>query len=255
MTVNLSGALTFLLVMLRMTGMMVFNPVFGRRNTPPMVSAGFAFVLAVLLTGSMRFAPMPDPTLFSFLYMAVKELSVGLMSGFILQSFLSILVIGGEVVDMQLGIGMAKVFDPGTNASVALSSSVFNVMFIMTFFATNNHLTYIYLTSQTFRMIPLGVTTFNYDILYYIPELFSTILLFAVKLCLPIVVIEVIVTVAVGIIMRIIPQINIFVINIQFKLLFGMFALVVLVAPFMGYFENLILICFDKIQAVWINFL
>lgn len=254
MTINLENYLIFLLVMLRMTGMLVFNPIFSRRNVPVMLNAGLAFVLAVLLTRSMDFPALPDPTLFTFFYLALKELAVGMISGFIIQMFLSVLIIGGEVIDMQLGVGMAKVFDPASNASISVTSQIFNVMFVTGFFLSNNHLTLIHMTAQTFGIIPLGSLRFNPDALYAVTELFSTILIFAVKLCMPVVVMEVIVTFAVGMIMRVIPQINIFVVNIQFKLLIGMFVMVLLVPSFSAFFENLITISFENIRQIWIGF-
>lgn len=255
MYIDLNVYMVFLLVMLRMTGMLVTNPIFGRRNVPSMVNVGLALVLAVCITTSMNFPALPELNLFNFLYMVVVELAVGMLAGFLIQLFFSVMIVGGEIIDMQLGLSMSKNFDPSTNTSISVTATMLNAMFILTFFLTNNHLTLIYMTAQTFNVIPLGTIGINPAVLYYIPSLFSSIMLFAIKLCLPIVVVEIIVTMAVGIIMRIIPQINIFVVNIQFKLLIGIFALVVLVAPMIAYLENLMAICFDRIQDAWKYFI
>ena len=253
MTVDFDNYITFFLVMLRMTGMLVFNPIFGRRNVPTMVNAALALVLAVLLSGSVPAPDFPTPTLLTFLYWVVKELLLGLLAGFFFQMFTSVLIVGGEMVDMQLGISMAKAFDPGSNASISLSAQLFNIMFILTFFNTNTHLTLIQMFAQSFHVLPLGSYLINPDALYAIPELFTTILLLAVKLALPVIVVEIIVTFAVGILMRIIPQINVFVVNIQFKLLIGMFVLLVLVPSFVGFIENLLILCTENIQRVWLQ--
>jgi flagellar biosynthetic protein FliR len=249
--INLESLAVIVLVTIRMTGMFVFNPIFGRRGVPPMVNAGLSLILAVCISLSADFQPLPELTLVSVFILALIELATGYVAGFILNLFLAVVVVGGEIVDMQLGLGMAKNFDPGTNASISLSATLFNSMFILTFFITNNHLTLIYMAAKTYDVIPLGAMSVNPAVLYYLPNLFSTVVLFAIKLCLPIVVLEVIVTMAVGIIMRIIPQINIFVVNIQFKLLVGMFALIVLVGPFMAFIENMILVSFERIQEAW----
>ena len=254
MYIDLTEVTVFLLVALRMTGMLVFNPIFGRRNVPVMVNTALALLLAVVLTSSMDFPAIPEPTLFSMLYMSLKELAVGMVAGFIIQMVLSVLVISGEVIDMQLGLSMSKVFDPATNASISLTSTLFNVLFTLLFFITNNHLTLIQMTAQTFTMIPPGVTEISNQLFLQLAEMFSLIMVFAMKLCLPIAVVEVIVTFAVGILTRIIPQINVFVVNIQFKLLIGIFALLVLVPPFTGFMENLIVICFENVQAAWAGF-
>jgi len=251
MYIDLNNALVFMLVMLRMTGMLIMNPIFGRRNIPVMLTLGFSFILAVVITTAMPFPALPYPNLINFAFMAIMELMVGFSAGVILNLFLSIMIVGGEVVDMQMGLGMAKVFDPGTNASIALSATVFNAMFILTFFITNNHLTFIQITAQTFNVIPLGTMGITAQSLFYIPHLFSSVLLFAMKLCLPIVVVEVITTLAVGIVMRIVPQINIFILNIQLKLIMGILVLVLLVGPFFAFMENLWTISFERIIEMW----
>lgn len=236
-----------------MTGMLMFNPIFSRSNIPAMANTGLAFVLAITITGSTAFPPLPDVTLYSFLYLVIKELSVGFFAGMVIQMFLSILIIGGEIIDMELGIGMAKVFDPASNSSISISSQFLNVMFVMGFFQTNAHLTLIHMTAKTFDIIPLGDLVLNRQSFLAIPELFSTVFLLAIKLCLPVMVIEVIVTFAVGMIMRVVPQINIFVVNIQFKLIVGMMVMVMLVPAFSAFCENLLVLCFENIQQIWLK--
>lgn len=252
--INLDRALVFLLVMLRMTGMLVFNPLFSRSNIPTMLNTGFAFILSVTLTGGMTFPPLADVTLFSFFYLAVKELAVGLFAGFVVQMFMSVIVIGGETIDMQMGLSMAKVFDPASNLSISVSAQLLNVMFIVGFFQSNAHLTLIQMTAKTFDIIPLGELVFNRQNFLAIPELFTLIFLLSIKLCMPLIVMEVIVTFAVGMVMRVIPQINIFVLNIQIKLAVGMLVMVMLVPTFAAFCENLVVLCFENIQRIWINF-
>lgn len=254
MYINLDNYLIFLMVMLRMTGMIFFNPIFSRNNIPVMLKAGLSFVLAITLTGSISFPALPDVTLYTFFYMALKELAVGMFAGFIFQMFLSVLIIGGETIDMQLGISMSKVFDPASNTSVSVSAQLLNVMFIVGFFQSNSHLTLIYMTSKTFDIIPLGQLVFKQENFYAIPELFSLIFLLAIKLCMPIIVMEVIVTFAVGMVMRVIPQINIFVINIQLKLVVGFIVMATMVPAFSAFCENLLSLCLENIQQIWGNF-
>jgi len=251
MYIDLNNALVFLLVMMRMTGMLVMNPIFGRRNIPTMLNMGFSFMLAIIITSALPFPTLPDPTLLNFAFMAIMELMVGFAAGFIVNLFLTVMIVGGSIVDMQMGLAMAQVFDPGTNASIPLSATIFNAMFILTFFITNNHLTFISMTAQTFNVIPLGTIGITSAALFYVPNLFSTILLFAAKMCLPIVVIQIITTLSVGVVMRIVPQINIFVLNIQLKLIIGIMVLFLLVTPFMAFMENIWQISFERIFDMW----
>ncbi|MDL2232216.1 flagellar biosynthetic protein FliR [Ruminococcaceae bacterium OttesenSCG-928-L11] len=255
MTIETSQALTFMLIMVRMVGMLVLNPIFGRANVPSMVNAGIAMVMSIMLIGVVPEAPVADPMIFPLLILMAKELLLGFVTGLLLRMFLAIIVVGGETIDMQMGISMSKAFDPGSNTSISVSASIMNVMFLLIFFGTNNHLTFFKLITNTFYILPVGGTWLNFDGFYYLPELLSVILIFAVKLALPVIVIEIITSMAVGIIMRIIPQINVFVVNIQFKLLIGIFLLYVLVAPMTGYFESLIELCFEYLHEAWMAFL
>jgi flagellar biosynthetic protein FliR len=240
------------LIMIRMTGMLMFNPILGRRNVPVRVNLGLAFFLAILLGGVVDIPQLESPNFLMFLMLVLVELAVGMISGLVIQMFLSVLIIGGDIIDMNIGIAMAKAYDPGTNASIALSTSFLNILYILIFFVTNNHHTLIYMAAQSYQVIPLGTNAVSADVLYYVPELMSSIFIFAMKLSLPVVILEVVMTMGTGIIMRVVPQINVFVVNIQMKLILGLLALFILVPAFTGFMENLITICFERMAEAWL---
>ena len=254
MYINLDRYLIFMLVMLRMTGLFMLNPIFSRLGVPQMVNAGLAFVIAICIAGARVFPALPEMNFFNFFYFALKELAVGMVAGFIIRMFLSIFIVGGEVIDMHLGIGMAKAFDPQTNASVSISAQLLNIMFTVGFFTSNTHLTLIQMTASTFDIIPLGELTFSPEALYALPELYTLIFLLSIRLCMPVIVMEGITTFAVGMVMRVIPQINIFVVQIQLKLMLGMLVMVMLVPAFSGFCENVLFMCLENIQEVWLKF-
>lgn len=255
MTVSFEQVLPFLLILARMTGMLVFHPIFSRTNVPTMVNAALAFVLAILLVDHVPVPNLPSPNMGLLLLWVFKEMLLGLIAGTLFRMFTAVLIVSGEQVDMQLGIAMSKAFDPGTNSSISLSAQVFNVLFTLMFFITNCHLTLIQLTALSFRVLPMGSYLIDFDAFYLIPQIFSNMFLLAAKLSLPIVAIEIITTFAVGIIMRIIPQINIFVINIQFKLAIGIFVMILLVPAFTAFMENLLALCVENIETVWSQFI
>lgn len=244
----------FLLVMTRMTGMLVFHPIFSRNNIPTMLNMGLAFVLSITLTGGLTFAPLPDITLYSFFYLVLKELAVGFFSGFVFRMFMSVLIAGGDLIDMEMGLSMSKAFDPSSNMQISISAQILNVMFVVGFFQSNAHLTLIQMTAKTFDIIPLGEIVFNRQNFLAIPELITLIFLLSFKLCMPVMVLEFIVTFAMGMVMRVIPQINVFVLNIQVKILIGMLVMLMMVPVLSAFCENLVLLCFENIQTIWINF-
>jgi len=82
-------------------------------------------------------------------------------------------------------------------------------------------------------------------------DMFSLILVYAVKMALPILAAELITEIAVGLVMRAVPQIDVFVINIQFKVILGFIIIIIMAPPLASFLEKLILLMFDNINQVF----
>lgn len=232
--------MVFFMVLIRLSGMVIFHPVFSRRNIPTMVQGGLVLALSVILFYSMDVQTVVVRNAVEFVYTALKEFAIGWLYGFIFQLFMSVIMVGGEIMDMQMGLSMAKVYDPSSNVQMALSSSFLNIMFYLLFFLSDSHLTTIRMIMLSYDIVPVGVGTVNLEVGAYIAQLFSGILTLSVKLALPIVAIEIISEACIGVLMKAIPQINVFVINIQIKVLVGLIVLLLLVGPMSAFLQMII---------------
>jgi len=225
-----SNYLVFLMVFLRMAGMILFNPIFGRRQVPAMLRMGLAFFLASLLSANLSGAETGITTYLDFVLAGMKELLVGFVAGYILQMFLAVVLVAGEIIDLQMGFGMAKFYDPQSNVSMPITGSFFNVIFTLVFFLTNAHLTFIRLVAETFAIIPPGFGPLNPRIGPFLVQLLALVFVLATKLALPLVAIELISELGVGVLMRVVPEINIFNVGLQLKAMIGLVVLI-LMAP------------------------
>lgn len=246
MVIYLNQVLAFLCVFARVTGSIILNPVFGR-NAPSGVKIGLSFLVSVLIQSSVPFAGPANVSFPAFLLMMVKELAIGMVMGFFIQMFLAALIVAGETIDMQMGLSMAKAYDPGTNTSISMTSTMLTSMFVLVFFVTNSHLTLIRIVSLSFQAVPAGAAVLDAEIGMYVVELFSNLLLYALKISLPMIAIQLITEVGVGIIMKAIPQINVFVINIQIKIFVGFILVLTLVPAMSSVLEHMIEILFSNI--------
>jgi len=204
-----------LLVFMRMSGCIMFNPILGRKNIPVILKVGLTLMLSIF---SYRLVPTQTIEISSFIILFVsmmKELLIGYMVGYVIQLFLSIMPIAGESIDMQIGISMSKIYDPQSNVSMALSASFINAMFILIFFAVNGHLTLIQIFTKLCVLVPYGTLHFEPAMFQELVSMFSLILIYAVKMSLPVLAAEFITEIAVGLIMRAVPQIDVFSLNIQ----------------------------------------
>lgn len=231
--------LVFLLVFSRMAGMILFNPLFGRRNIPAVFKMGLALILAFLITMTIP-ADTGAVILPVFIFGCLKEFFVGYAAGFVLQLFFGSILIAGEIIDMQVGFGMAKFYDPQSNVSMPVSGSFFNIFLMLVFFTTNAHLTFIKVIALSFQIIPPGMTHLGPEIGRYLIDLLGSVFVLALKLALPVTAAEMISEIGLGIVMRAVPQMNIFSVGLQLKAFIGILVLIVMAPLMINFFDGML---------------
>lgn len=223
---------TNLLVFARILCIFIFNPILSRRNIPTIAKVG----MSIFITYIVVMVVQPEPVSAEgpagvYLLMIMRESFIGLVIGFITDMFFYSVQVAGEVMDMQSGLGMAKVFDPETNVQMSIMGSFISFMMYLLFFATDSHMSYIKLFVVSYDIIPIGEGWFNPDLGYNIAVYFSVLLALVLKLAMPIIAAELIMEFCMGILMKSVPQIQIMVVNIQLKVAFGFLMLFLLAVP------------------------
>ena len=211
----------FELIFMRMSGFLLFNPLLGRSNLPAMVKTGMALVLSILVFGTAGTGvPQPD-TLVELAFRLLLELGIGLVLGFVMRVVFSVVQIGGEVIDTQMGMTMAQIYDASSQANLSVTASLLNILLILDFFAENGHYTLMRLLTTSGELVPYGAAALGDGVYAYVIELFLACMLLAVKLG----------EVGMGVLMKAIPQINAFVINIELKVIIGLLLFFLLLTP------------------------
>ena len=221
----------FELIFMRMSGFLLFNPLLGRSNLPAMVKTGMALVLSILVFGTAGTGvPQPD-TLVELAFRLLLELGIGLVLGFVMRVVFSVVQIGGEVIDTQMGMTMAQIYDASSQANLSVTASLLNILLILDFFAENGHYTLMRLLTTSGELVPYGAAALGDGVYAYVIELFLACMLLAVKLAMPILAAELLGEVGMGVLMKAIPQINAFVINIELKVIIGLLLFSLLLTP------------------------
>ena len=233
-----------------MAGVIFFNPIFGRSSIPTIAKIGLSLGIALNVTYGLTGVYVADYTTINLLVAVVREFAVGFAIGFIMQLFLSVFHIGGELMDLQLGFSMAQMYDPSTNSQISVTGNVITIMYTLLFFITNSHLTLLAIASKSYSVIPIGLGGVSNKIGLYIVELFGYILVYAVQLSLPIIVTEILVEVAVGILMKVVPNINVFVVNMQVKLMVGLIVILTIIPVLVQFLGRMNSIMLDRMQTV-----
>ena len=252
---DLNNWYIFLFVGCRMTGVIFFNPIFGRGSVPTMVKIGLSLGIALNVAHGLTGTYVADYTTIDLLVSMVREFAVGYAMGFVMQLFMGIFHIGGELMDLQLGFTMAQMYDPSTNTQVSVTGNLITILYVLLFFITNSHITLLAVAAKSYSVVPVGISGVSGKIGVYMIELFGYILVYALQLALPIIVTEILVEVAVGILMRVVPNINVFVVNIQLKIMVGLMVLLTIIPILVRFIGKLNLIMLDRMQDVLTYFI
>ena len=231
----------FSMIAMRMTGLIFMNPIFGRRNIPNNVKAGMILVFTFLVYSTMEEPELTYEFTSSFLYgfLLLKEFLVGYVLGYVLELFFFVITHAGSIIDFHMGLSMSMVYDPQTNAQIAMSGNLYQIFYTLIFFAVDGHLVLMKILLTSGSLVPYGEAAFTQGLSLAILDLFKECMVLAVQFSFPIIAVEFLVQIAVGIMMKMAPQVNVFVINIQIKLAIGFFMLMVMVSPMKAWLEDL----------------
>ncbi|MEI8216985.1 MAG: flagellar biosynthetic protein FliR [Eubacteriales bacterium] len=250
MNLDMNSYMIFLFITCRIGGLIFFNPIFGRRNIPAIVKVGLSLGIAISLAPGNSNLQVLDYTSLELIYVMTKEFAVGYALGFITQLFMALFNIGGEIIDLQMGLGMATMYDPTSNSQISINGKQITIMYTLLFFITNSHIALLKIAAKSFSVVPIGMTAINGKIGLYIMELFGYILLYAVQLALPIIVTQIMVEVAVGIMMKVVPNVNVFVINLQLKLIIGTIVILTIIPSLVDFLGKVNLIMLFRAKEI-----
>ena len=244
----------FLMIVTRMSGMFLLSPLFGRANMPAMIKILMSVTMAFIV---VQFFPPPEalpPTLFHFALAMLGELMVGLIIGYITSLFFSVVYTAGQFIDTQIGFGMVQIYDVSTNAQVPVAGSLFNIVLMLCALLANAHVRLIRWLFLTFQVIPVGHVELKPQIGRLMAQGFVEAFLIALTIALPIIASAMVAEVALGILVRTTPQMNIFVVGIPLKVVLGLLMLAVLAPLFMNYtnvvFERMYLMINEVIPVM-----
>ncbi|GEL06671.1 flagellar biosynthetic protein FliR [Salisediminibacterium halotolerans] len=230
----------FLLILVRLTAFFMTLPFFAYENIPGRLKIGIALFLAwiVFITGDWPVFAIN----YEFVLLILKEALVGLTVGLIATILLYAIQVAGGLMDLKLGFLIANVIDPQTGTQSPMIGSYLYTFAMMFLLATNAHHLLIDGAFYSFQFIPLEQIYLPFDdenYVQYIATTFNTMFLIAFQMSLPIVGSIFLVDVALGMIARTVPQVNVFVVGLPLKIFLGFIMMFLTMAPFFMLVQNL----------------
>lgn len=216
----------FLLIFARVTGIFTSAPVFSSRNVSVTIKAGLSLAMTYILFPLVYDSKTVVPDGFIvYIFTVAGEYLIGLIFGFASSLVFSAVQMAGQLLDMQIGFGVINVFDPQSGQQLPLVGNFKYILAVMVFLATNGHHILLSALFASFKMIPVTASAFQTAAAGIIVDMVGQMFVIAFKICLPVLVAIFLMDVALGILARTMPQMNIFIVGIPGKIIVGLFIL------------------------------
>jgi len=231
---------SYLLVIVRITALLAVAPVFGDRRIPAVIKIGVGIILGFVVISVMDFSPSAFHTLPAFALAAGREAMIGVTVGFVANLLFMGIQFSGQFVSLQMGFGAAQLFDPSTDNSVPVIGEFYYIISILLYLILGGYRFLIEALQSTFKSIPLAGFTMHNQFFAYLTRLSSDVFIIAMKIAAPIFITILLTEIALGLIARLVPQMNIFIFGFPLKILAGILMIAISMPIFGRVFETIL---------------
>lgn len=216
----------FFLIVVRIMAILAFVPFFGFKQIPNTAKLGFTYFLALLLMPLINIPKLPID-IYQYAFLVAQQIFIGVLFGFVSFIFFTAIQTAGQIMDIQMGFGMANILDPITGLQQTIIGQVQFLIAILFFLAINGHHLLLIALQKSFQIIPLDGMSFGSNVMPFIIKLFSEMFEVALKLALPVMAAIFLADVSMGFMARLMPQMNILVMGFPIKIFIGLAGIVI----------------------------
>lgn len=235
-----------LLILVRISTMIATAPFFNLSNIPVKVKVGLSFFLSMIALQFVDYTTVQYTGTLGYAMLVLQEAIIGVIIGISSAFCLHILNFSGHMIDMEIGFSMAMEFDPTTNVQSTISANLFSQLFLALFVVSDMHFFLIDTIYDTYQLIPIGGANIKGDFLTVILTYITDYFIIGFRIVLPVFSCILVINIVLGILAKVAPQMNMFVIGMQLKVFVGLFLLFLV----MGLMPNVTNFLFAEMQKM-----
>lgn len=217
---------------LRIFGLMISDPFFSGRAIPVRVRIGLSILLALLVGSGLQDLPTVSVVSPEGMLIAIKEILIGAAIGFVVRILFSCLEMAGHLAGLQMGLGFATFYDPQHSTNVPIVAQLLSMMMLLVFLAFNGHLIVLRALFESYAQLPISATPLGATGFRLLVDFGEIIFRAGLMLSLPVLAALLVTNLAIGVMTRAAPQLNVFAIGFPITLAIGTVALYLLL-PFL----------------------
>ncbi len=240
----------FLLILVRISCFVSVAPFFGMQNTPGRVKIGVSVFISLLLYQIVPRESLGYTGIVGYSIIVVKEGITGLLIGFAANICNSIILLAGNLLDMNIGFSMATEYNPQMQTQASVSANFYNYLVLLLLIVTNMHHYILRAVADSYQLIPVNGQVFQWDALMQgmVTYMINAFVL-AFRIILPVFACIMILNSILGVMAKVSPQMNMFAVGMQLKVLAGLIVMFLTI----GLFLNVSDFIFDEMKRTIVS--
>jgi flagellar biosynthetic protein FliR len=229
----------YFLIAVRVGTVFAIAPVLGSSQVPDRTKIVIGLVLALIIYPVVKVGPGPLPCgLGMYVIYLMQEFLVGLVIGFVTMLFLNGIYLAGQIIDTQIGFSIVNVIDPLSNVSIPVVGQLYFIVAILIFLSINGHHLLITALTKSFTLVPLTGAHFSGGLVKQILRYSADLWVIAFQIGAPVIAALFLASVALGIIARTVPQMNVFIVGFPLNIGLGLLVVALTLNYFLAYVRH-----------------
>lgn len=240
----------FIWPLIRISSLLLTMPLVSMRAVPATVRIVIAIILTLFMMPLLP--PMASVEMFSYtgLIIALQQLLIGIVIGFILQVVFAAVVFAGQGVALSMGLGFAVLVDPSNGEQVPVVPQFYVMVTTLVFLGVDGHLVVLKMLLDSFVSLPIAKVGFSLDDIWVIAAWTSRLFAAGLLLAMPLVVSLLLVNIAFGVASRAAPQLNVFSIGFPVSLFLGILLIWLSLPSILDEFPGILVEAYDFIEKL-----
>lgn len=219
----------YLLVLIRISSFIMTAPIFSYSSIPVRIKVVLSIVLSIVVIQVTPVVELEYVGIIGYSTLVVKEAAVGAVLGFMCNICMYIINFAGQLMDMEMGLSMANIFDPLTSIQVSVTGNIYTYLVMLVMLVTNMHYYVLRAILDTFHYFNVGEAVFRGNLAEIAVDFMGNYFLIGFRIVLPVFACMLIINVVLGVLSRAAPQMNMFVVGMQVKVLAGIAILMIII--------------------------
>ncbi|WP_435628389.1 flagellar biosynthetic protein FliR [Candidatus Ferrigenium straubiae] len=215
---------TLIFPLTRILAMIASSPVLGNKQVPARVKIGLSVMLAIIIAPTL--GEMPPVAIGSpqGLLIIIQQVIIGVAMGFTMRLIFTAVEMAGELAGLQMGLGFASFYDPVNAGHSPIIAQWLGMIAALAFLALNGHLYMLSALAESFHTLPIG-SMMSARGFYEVASWGGSIFAYGLQISLPLLAALLTANIALGILTRAAPQLNLFAIGFPITLAIGFLVL------------------------------